>query len=416
MTLVLVTLPRLPLGNDDDSSWSAVMDYAHQKGLQFGTEIAFSYGPLGFLITPYYSPSSPWLRFGTDLFLTLMVTAGYSLLAWRMPRWWRVAALALFALFASNADPRSELLLDLGLLSWSLLCLLDLRPGESPTVRANHPELNPLGSAIALTAFAILAIFCALAKMTLLFPAAFGLAAIGACSLLQGRRKQGVGLMMGTAAGFVLTWLCLGQNLSHLGPYFLNGIRLSAAYDGTMWADPYPGLKWAALVMLALVVGAVALCFGAAPQERREATAKWSGVMAGAWLCGFLFVIWKHGFVRAGRDHVEVFFGFVPSLALALEAWPLQRRSRRLWVRGLALTCCLVAVFALRWLFAGNLAAVVTRPFRLAWTHTGNLAAPLTYQHQLKDLQQAERAANQLPHFSSQIGRSRVDVFGCNQA
>src|SRR5215468_9885563 len=76
LTLVLVTIPRLPLGTNDDSSWSAVLGYAHLKGLQFGADIVFSYGPLGFLITPYLFPENPWLRVGTDLVLTLIVTAG----------------------------------------------------------------------------------------------------------------------------------------------------------------------------------------------------------------------------------------------------------------------------------------------------------------------------------------------------
>ncbi|MGH7973099.1 MAG: hypothetical protein ACREIC_30645, partial [Limisphaerales bacterium] len=248
---------------------------------------------------------------------------------------------------------------------------------------------------------------------TLLVPAAFGIATVSLCLFLHGQARRGLGLLFGSVAGLLLAWLGLGQNPLHLGPYFLNGLRLTAAYDQTMWADPFPGLKWVALLMLALVVTAVFLSFEHSPSKKQS---KWYRLVTLVWLCGFLFVIWKHGFVRAGRDHVEVFFGFVPTLALALDAWPFDRRARRLWARGLALACCLTAVLALRWLFAGNLTAVLTRPFRVGAGHAASIWAPAKYQGQLKDLQLVERTANQLPHLSEKIGRGSVDVFGCSQA
>src|SRR5262249_43956646 len=121
LMLILVTIPRLPLGSDDDSSWSAVLDYAHSEGLQFGGVLSFSSGPLGFLITPYWSPSAPILRVTTDIVLAFGAALGLCLAAWRTGRIWRWLIIAIFTLLASNTDPRSEMLVCAGLLCWGLL-------------------------------------------------------------------------------------------------------------------------------------------------------------------------------------------------------------------------------------------------------------------------------------------------------
>ena len=188
LALVLVTLPRLPLGTDDDSSWSAVVDYAHQRGWQFGTDIVFSYGPLGFLITPYFSPSNPWLRVAADTILAAAIAAGISLLSWRMKWVWRGITLGVVLLLGANADPRSELLIQLGLLSWSMLVLIE-------SGRRLKVSLVILG---ALTVFSILA------KMTLLLPAALSLAMLTGCFVSMRKPLFGVSLVCGCAAGVLL--------------------------------------------------------------------------------------------------------------------------------------------------------------------------------------------------------------------
>ena len=50
-----------PIG-ELDPSWQAVLEFATQKRLQFGSEIIFTYGPLGFLFQPYGFGMFPLLR------------------------------------------------------------------------------------------------------------------------------------------------------------------------------------------------------------------------------------------------------------------------------------------------------------------------------------------------------------------
>jgi hypothetical protein len=399
LALILVTIPRLPLGADDDSSWSAVLDYAHQNGLQFGTEITFSYGPLGFLLTPYWSPSVPWLRIGTDIALALAVAAGICLAVWRTGLLWRCITISTFTLLAANADPRSELLVFAGLLCWGLLCLA-----------CSGPPLI-----LALIGFISLVVFASLAKITLLFPAALSLGALTCLFFLSGKPRIALGLLLGCLALFVLTWMVLGQNLFNLGSFLVRGFVISAGYTQTMWAEPFPSMLLPGILTV-LLTGSVIGVRSWTAVTSKERNHFWQRIVLLIWLLGLLFIIWKHGFVRAGRDHLVVFLTLAPSLALILESLRCERPAVRLYTRCLGIACTITAVLAFHWLYGGKPKAFIGRPFLLAVTHARSLLAPAQYARTMVELQEAERQANQLPRLRAKAGKASVDVFGCNQA
>src|SRR5438046_1225369 len=76
--LTFFTFPRQPYAIDDSLSEKAVLNYAHEKGLQFGKDIVFTYGPLGFLTSRYFFPQAVTGRFTADLLLCGIVAAGVS--------------------------------------------------------------------------------------------------------------------------------------------------------------------------------------------------------------------------------------------------------------------------------------------------------------------------------------------------
>ena len=86
LMLSFVTFPAAPPDNSVDSSLSGVLSYAHQQGLQFGPDLVFTYGPLGFLIFFYFSPWAAGLRMAADVALCLVTATGLCLVAWRLPR------------------------------------------------------------------------------------------------------------------------------------------------------------------------------------------------------------------------------------------------------------------------------------------------------------------------------------------
>ena len=56
MALVMITLPLAP-ANELDASWRMALGKFFHDGLQFGRDVVFTYGPLGFLMGKTYAGS-----------------------------------------------------------------------------------------------------------------------------------------------------------------------------------------------------------------------------------------------------------------------------------------------------------------------------------------------------------------------
>ena len=120
-----LTIPRQPYLLDDSLSEKAVLSYAHDHDLQFGRDIVFSYGPLGFLTSRHFFPHAAGLRMMANVLLGFTVAAGVCLVAWRLTWFWRGLLIGAFVFLTANIDPRADLLLYLGLLCWGLLCVME---------------------------------------------------------------------------------------------------------------------------------------------------------------------------------------------------------------------------------------------------------------------------------------------------
>src|SRR5438477_1076945 len=108
ISLSFLTIPRQPYAIDDSLSEKSILSYAHEHGLQFGTDVIFTYGPLGFLTSRYFFPHGARLRMIVDLLLCLNVAAAVVVLALRLSAAWRVLILGLFIVLAANIDPRND--------------------------------------------------------------------------------------------------------------------------------------------------------------------------------------------------------------------------------------------------------------------------------------------------------------------
>src|SRR5882672_11146432 len=124
VALTYVTIPRQPFLVDDALSEKSVLSYAHEQGMQFGTDIVFTYGPLGFLTSRHFFPHAAGLRMAVDVLLSFAVSAGVCLVAWRLKLFWRFLLVSVFVFLAANLDPRADLLIYTGLLCWGLLILV----------------------------------------------------------------------------------------------------------------------------------------------------------------------------------------------------------------------------------------------------------------------------------------------------
>jgi hypothetical protein len=398
LALTFLTIPRIPLSNGMESSWGAVLSYAHQRGLLFGTDIVYTYGPLGFLTISHFTGDVTGLRLAVDTTLCFGVAAGVCLLAWRLRIGWRLLTIAIFTLVTANVQEQTQdLLINIGLLCWGLLCACESRP-----------RLR-----IYVLCLVLLAIFSALTKVTGLVLASFTVSAIAADLSLRGCRRLSVMLVLGFIVGFLGGWAALGQTISHIPAFLAGGLGVSGGYNGAMGLEPgLAALTGGLLTLFTALAAALTRCW---VQEESNIAQRWRQRLLLAWLLLLIFVTWKHGFVRADLHHAIFFVGFAPVMALVLEAlpWPTLKPSR--WTGQLAGACCLCAILTLQSLLYPDFLHL-ERPFRQAAANAAALLWPGAYREHMERSLRLERHRASLPRLREKIGSAPVDVFGNFQA
>ena len=397
LMLSFVSFPSAPPDNDVDSSLSGVLSYAHQQGLQFGTDVVFTYGPLGYLMFYYYAPHAAGLRMVVDVALALVASAGLCLVAWRLRPLWRWLLLALFFWIAPNISTPADLVFNVALLCWGLLCFFESGRRLSVCV-------------LVFTGFAA---FAALAKVSFLFSAAAGVALIEGDLALRNRWRLAVGMGGGFGLAFILGWMGSGQALTNLGAYLVNGLAVVEAYNGAQgWEGPVllRAIELVlALVVLVMIILRAATAFGS--DEPRRAARR---LVLLAWLGLLSFVVWKHGSVRA--NHEVFLLGFIPVLALALEGLPGEGRAARNGARALALGACTLSLATMQVYCLVGWPASLRVPFRMFGRNLACLLNPPAYQREMEVRIEMNRREAQLPRSAALIGRASIDVFGDYQA
>jgi hypothetical protein len=454
LMLAFLTVPPAPPNNEADPSLGTVLSYAHQHGLQFGTQIVSTYGPLGFLLFPCFAAYAAGMRLAIAALLCYAVAAGLWLVTWRLGRWWGWCLPAVFIWTAANVEPRTDLVLDVGLFCWGLLVFVE----------------SGRRLMLAIPAFAGLAVFAALAKSSFLFAGSVTVLLLTGDLFSRGKSLMGMSLLLGSSAGFLAGWVLAGQKLGHLGSFLGNSWAIVHGYNE---AQAWEGMEMVrrggvvlALLALAMVLLRTLTAFAndsvpppmarnanensdrdpkkttqTAPDTRphltyltsliqltqlTQFTARFFGgrttmvFWRRAWLCAwsvFLgFTVWKHGFVRGDAYHQVFFLGFVPVLALGLDTLPCRRSAVTHWARGLGVGCCLLAVLTLQLVFFLPGWRSLATPCRAWRNNLLRLEHPADYLAQMNASLEVNRRAAQLPRSREIIGRSSVDVFGQAQA
>lgn len=276
-----------------DPSWRLVLTRAFFDGMQFGRDIVFTYGPLGFLMGNTYDGVHFWELVAWHL----VKSAGFAMLiihvAERLPWGARWVCFTAFLLFSPPFDDPVYLLLVVLLVSGCM--------------REHEPRGWSAGWAIG----AGLALVSALKFTNLMFAAVAVLIAVG-LNLRLARYSAAGRLLLGYVGGFVAIWLLARQSLGNLPEYFINSWYITRGYDETMGLPPpAPALAKALMVVLLF-----SICLGwRLAWCRREPRA-----VAMILLLAVLgFVMWKHGFLRAD-GHMGGFFTGMLLLACLVPA------------------------------------------------------------------------------------------------
>jgi len=278
-----------PVPGLDVSWWSGLYMAAHDR-MEFGREIVFTYGPLGFLKLPWlFYPDLSALAY----LYTSAVFVGFCIaLAWAIRR----AAGPVAALFGSflvvALVPGIEWALAIAV--FAAFGVLSRRPGDA--------ALRWYAAAAGVFAAAEVLMKLSVGPLILLV-LAIGLACC--------RPRRDHLLLFGGAfgTGFFAFWWATGQPLGGLPDFTLNSLRITSGYNeamaiGAAWWKPLP------------LLGATALTIGwawtgAYPGRRERAGALVIAILVG-------FAAYKQGIVRADRAHVEIFLTTMAVLWLAV--------------------------------------------------------------------------------------------------
>lgn len=276
-----------------DPSWVAGLYMATGSGLDFGREVVFTYGPLGFLGTPVLYDQQLWI-------LAFLFQAAVHL------------ALALSLLWtARRAVPLAVALV-------ACYCLLVVGQIEASAVLFAFlwcfAVLARLDVPFSLRAFAIAG--GVLAAVELLVKANYGLAILGLLLItlfgLPDRRRSLPLFALSGLAAFLAAWLLADQGLGAVPAFVSHGLEVASGYSGAMGADIL-AVGWqlpAALVATALLLAATALATWGDLAPRRLAAL---GLVA-----FFCFMAFKQGFVRQGLGGTPEFFVLLLGAALAV--------------------------------------------------------------------------------------------------
>lgn len=280
-----------------DPSWSAALHMAAHSDLRWGSDLLFTYGPLGWLRDPtYWYEDSGRLALAWVAFTRFVTFAVLWALARRVFGWF--GATVVMVPVAWLIDDPMQVLGAVGAL-WLAFELQRHPPTSRHTVVA--AALGALAAIELLGKFNVGALIGSATIAAVLFASPGSRAA----RLLLTIAASGLTVL-------VAGWLLSGQHLGDLPSFLRGGLEVAAGYSAAMgmvdpdysWAVPATGVLWLA--------GVVSIWFATDAQTSRARLALlavWSLVS---------FFVFKAGTVRLAGEHWIFPFATLAPLALAL--------------------------------------------------------------------------------------------------
>lgn len=386
-----VSLFRVGIGAATDSldgSWTAVLSWAFSGGMQFGKDIVFTYGPLGFLIPiANYHPQTFGLYFAAQVMLGLV---------WAM----------LVARFALRLPVVFQIALGLLLLCWAPIIIIDVGWYLMFVLAAVFAQEDAQERKIGTQLFGLAALFAlsviALTKFTFLL---LWLTFVGhqVVQLLLARRPFAAGLAGATAVLLLLAlWTAAGQQLSSLPPFFLYGLEISRSYGASMGYMPGLVTDLVGLAMLVLTTACVVPLL-----MRGESTARRALAL---FLLLTLALTWKAGYTRAD-SHVCIFFGAASLIAVVAAVLRRSATPRPGFRQPAAAALASLAGLLLTYSLLGG----IVPAFNNTWEFAGLSLRHLFKPGAVRQLYQAgwDSGAQRfdLPATRARIGKDGVDLL-----
>lgn len=280
LALSLFKLPA-PMSSELDPSWRMAVGHMVGRGFQWGTDVVFTYGPLGYLLAAtnhgeHYTHFLLWQLVSVPLFATAIWWFGRRLRGW--------SAVAYYAYFLGIVAVYIDAMHVTMIL---LLALVLLR--EPPATRR---WLIPLLTAV----LGVLS----LVKFTNLMLAGFCVACVATHHAWRRRWLDGVLVVGSYGLWFAAGWLACGQHLTNIPRFLLTALASSGGYTDGMSLD-----ESNFILVCGLLAGAGVASYYLLNLWRRQDFAQ---TLAAVAICAAAsFLNWKHGYARAD-SHVLAHF------------------------------------------------------------------------------------------------------------
>ncbi len=295
-----------------DASWNGGLAIAIEEGLQWGDDIVFTYGPLGFL-----NGRGIWF---TDLgafafvYLASLYVSFCIALVWGLRRLIPALPAALIAYLIITVLPLVEEAIVLALLLSVLALEAERRERAINLLVFAGATYAAVEVLIKFSAGPVIAVF-------------FLIALIG----LRARWWQ-VGAYLGLLALEVLAlWLLTGQSLGEVPDFLRNTLEIISGFSASMVTTTDVPAWQVTVATIAAATVALALVAASTRASYRDARARWCGIA----LIGLAaFTVFKEGVVRTDAGHLSLFFSTAAMIWIAI---PWARRRWYWMVGGLAL-------------------------------------------------------------------------------
>jgi hypothetical protein len=384
--LSLIWLPASPVTSDLDSSWSGALVHFSARGLQFGREVIFTFGPLGYLTSHAYTGELFTVRILWTVLSSAVFAAILTLAVFRLPLLWRAPWLLFLLLFSWRPD-------SVHVLVFAALAAELFRSG------AERPAWNVLA--------AVVLGVCSLIKFSYFILALLIVVLAIASYAMRKRTTSAAALVLGYGGTLLLTWKIAGQDLVNLWPYLRYSKEIATGYKEAMALSDASNV----VVLLGLTAALLTCCLGAlgffaAPSRHR--------LWAPLTLVGLTFLAWNHGFVRAD-NHVLEFFAVCPvALAVIWNAMDACPRIHR--IGSAVIVVVFIACLAGMWVQMPESVrdSVVSARDRMkgGWAV---LTSPRKITRSLQKTLTRQKRKEALPRVRAEVGNATVDVFGYEQ-
>lgn len=388
MAMLAFALPLFPT-MELDASWRMALGKFFMEGRQFGKDIVFTYGPLGFSMGKTYWGSHwgvlvAWHTVQALVFTTIVYWHAYRLVGYR-----RTFFFLFFFFFGlSYQDAMHQ----------SIITLTGME-----LIRRSNTSWRWSS-----TALLLLLVILSLVKFTNMLLAFFLVLLAGALEFAPTRNWRSLRLPALFVGLFLAGWVLCGQNLLNLPAYFHSSWEISQGYQDSMGLSCPSSQLYVALVVAGLMVCYLALSLASRPDRLRG-----MGLVLGT--TAYLYLNWKHGFIRADGHQIGFYYAALTVIVSAPLLLEDSLRWRRAKIAVLAIAG-LLSTYGMEKVLSGLVRGAPAAAQDKINTHlafvTGQGYGRDIYEGKL----QAERGSADLRMVKAAVGEASVDVLGFEQA